>query len=231
MTASSVMARITAQRIQEGLDEKQLTARQASLKAGLSADAIRSILRRPDDDPRGSTLAAIAPVIERSVPYLLGVTDDPAGGATAPPRAEFLPIRYRVAAGVWRERDDEAQEFIGEGPMPPPDAFSSFPQWWEMVEGESINKIYPPGALVRVIDAIAIGYRPRHDDLVVIERRRNGSAERTVKQVRIRGSRIIVHGASTNKKWNTELDVTEGLIDGDEAEIVGFVAGAYIVRR
>lgn len=215
---------------------KQLrwTQEQLAAEAGVPYETVKNILgKNRSRNPRGVALTRLARAVDRAEAWLLGETDEERAFGTAQPTetSDFLPIRFRTAAGVWRERDDDAQEFLGEGPKPPPDAFSRFPQWWEIVEGDSINKIYPPGALILVIDAIALGYRPRDDDLVVIERRRNGTKERTVKQVRVRGKRLIVHGASTNKKYNTELDVTEGLVDGDEVEIVGFVNGAFIQSR
>lgn len=223
------MASKLKQRLRARMKELGWSQQDLADESGVKFETIKALFGRTSN-PRATTIHAVARAVQRDPRFLTGEIDA-VEQAPAEPKGEFLPIRYRVAAGVWRERDDEVQEFLGEGPMPPPDAFAAFPQWWEVVEGESINRIYPPGALVRVIDAIALGYRPRNDDLVILERRRDGRAERTVKQVRISGRRVIVQGSSTNKRYNAELDVTEGLVDGDEVEIVGFVAGAYIPTR
>jgi transcriptional regulator with XRE-family HTH domain len=73
------------ERIQERLDALGLKAQAASLKAGLSGDAIRNILRGGSRSPRGITLSRIAAVLECQPGYLTGETDQIT--ATPPPPA------------------------------------------------------------------------------------------------------------------------------------------------
>lgn len=64
-----------AERVERRLKAVGLSPRAASLKAGLSADAIRSLRRLSEDDPaatpRGRTLQKLAPVLQTSVEWLL----------------------------------------------------------------------------------------------------------------------------------------------------------------
>lgn len=61
-----------AERIRERLEATGKTARGASLEAGLGPDAIRIILDGRSVSPRMATIAALAPVLECDVAYLMG---------------------------------------------------------------------------------------------------------------------------------------------------------------
>ena len=72
------MKGLAAQRVRERLEALGLSPAKASALAGLGRDTVRSILRRPNDSPRAATLAALAPVLGRSVDWLSGASDDEA---------------------------------------------------------------------------------------------------------------------------------------------------------
>lgn len=147
--------------------------------------------------------------------------------------APVLPVRFVVQAGAWIEVDDMAQERIA---SPPVSADPSFPrdmQWLELVRGDSADLFYPEGVFVHVVDAIAIGYAPRHDDFVVIERKRQqgGLVERSLKQIEKRGRRVQLWPRSRNPKWKTPLDLSETTEDDTVVEIAALVIGGYLPAR
>lgn len=141
----------------------------------------------------------------------------------------YLPVRHRVQAGYWIEVDFAEQDF----PAPPkavrPDPdFAEWPQWLELVVGDSVDKEIPPGHFAHVVDAIEMGYAPQDGDFVVIERRRDQGRlrERSIKRVVMTDGRIELWPHSHNPSWDKPLDLAAPG-DGVEVEVVGLVIGAY----
>jgi phage repressor protein C with HTH and peptisase S24 domain len=148
---------------------------------------------------------------------------------------DFLPIRYEVGAGNWQEIADN-QTFFGVGTVAPDPAYTGFAQWLERVQGDSMDREYRPGDLVHVVDAIALGYAPRHGDHVVLVRRRmDGSEmERTIKEVvRRKDGATEFWPRSNNPRWNSPITLFEGVATDDttEVEVGGLVIGSYRPRR
>lgn len=149
--------------------------------------------------------------------------------------ANFLPIRYEVGAGLWQELTD-SQVFLGTGTVAADPAYSGFPQWLERVNGDSMDREYREGELIHVVDAIALGYSPRHGDHVILVRRRmnGGEVERTVKEVvRSTTGTFEFWPRSSNPRWNKPIVLEEGGFDDPslEVEIAALVIGSYRPRR
>lgn len=70
-------------RIEARLNSLGLSARAASIKAGLTADAIRNVLRERSKFPRGDTLRQLAGALDCSVDWLLTGTEGSPGGSLA----------------------------------------------------------------------------------------------------------------------------------------------------
>lgn len=146
----------------------------------------------------------------------------------------FLPVRYRVQAGAWIEMDFAEQDY----PSPPravtPDpAYGDWPQWLELVVGDSIDREIQPGSFEHVVDAIEMGYSPQDGHFVVVERRRDQGRlrERSIKQVAIgRHREIELWPRSTNPIWDKPLQLAHNE-EGVEVEIMGLVIGAYREMR
>lgn len=141
----------------------------------------------------------------------------------------YLPVRYRVQAGAWIEVDYAEQDY----PSPPravaPDPFyGDYPQWLELVVGDSIDREIQPGGFAHVVDAIEMGYAPQQGDFVVVERRRDQGRlrERSIKQVEITPDGVELWPRSHNPVWNAPLQMSFAE-EGVEVEIVGLVIGAY----
>ncbi|MEN6302217.1 MAG: S24 family peptidase [Armatimonadia bacterium] len=132
-----------ALRIESRLKELQLSASAASLKAGLSRFAISNIYKNPKSKPRGHTLEQLARVLEVSPDWILSGRGD----APAQPGAPLIPILTWVSAGSMA-KDDGQQDIIGEveaGGLDPKGRWIAL-----RVEGDSMDRISPPGSLIFV---------------------------------------------------------------------------------
>lgn len=217
-----------AQRIREWLTETMaregLTVEQWATKAGVAKSTIFRALKPTYEFVTSSrTLSKLADVVNAEAPMSDGKL------MLAP---VFLPVRYRVQAGLWFEVDaDEPPEQTTLAVLPDT-RFAAFPQWLEKVVGDSADKKIPAGHYAHVVDALEMGYSPRAGDWVVVERSsdQGRKLERTIKQVEL-GNRgkVLLFPRSTNPRWKEAIEICAGLGNDDtaEARIVGLVIGAY----
>lgn len=210
-------------RIQARIAERNMSVRDVSLKADLSAGGLRDFLAGRSTSLKVDTLVKVARVLELPLSALL-LDDSPA--------AVDLPITHEVAAGAWRAVDELRQTTLGSLAVPGPLPHPSARHWAERVRGDSMNRIIPDGSRVHVVDAGGIGYAPRHGDIVVVVRRRAQGAfeERSLKQVRYQGATVSLWPCSLSPEWQEPLSLDGGAL-GDETseiELVGLVVGAYL---
>jgi hypothetical protein len=201
-----------------------ITPTEWAKKAGVARTTVARPLKEGYEFVTSSrTLSKLAAAVDSDPPPILNhkaVRVDPL----------YLPVRYRVQAGHWIEVDVAAQEY----PAPPravaPDpAYSAWPQWLELVVGDSIDREIQPGSYAHVVDAVDMGYAPQQGDFVVVERRRDQGRlrERSIKQVEIkRSGRVELWPRSTNPMWNKPLELATS-DETAEVHIVGLVIGAY----
>jgi hypothetical protein len=226
------MGDIDRERLRELVAESGRSARSISLAAKLGATAIKDILSGKSRDPGGATISAIASELGVAMGefYRDGVPADDARHVQIVPR--FLPVRFRVRAGLWEEvgSEEPISDFdFAVGPNP---RFAEWPQWLEEVKGDSCNELIPDRHLAHVVDAVEMGYEAQTGDVVVVERRRDGghTRERTIKQVEITADGLIqLWPRSANPKWSEPVAPTNGTREGEEieVEIVGLVIGSY----
>ncbi len=210
------------------------SARAVSLEANLGATALKDIFSGKSKKPEAETLSRIAGVL--GVPLSSFFNEDlvdsgPSRQLQLVPR--FLEVRYRARAGRWFELDSEEPPKQPAMAVVPDPRYAQWPQWLEQVEGDSANLKIPDGHFAHVVDAFEMGYEPKANDWVVVERRRDQGAirERTIKQVAIDDQgRVVLWPRSTNPKWNKPVEMCDGGRPGEEgieAFIVGLVIGAY----
>lgn len=144
----------------------------------------------------------------------------------------LLPIRFEVAASGFLPRDEMPQQPYGYREVAPIRPFADFTQWIERVVNDSMDRLIPPGSEIHVVDAIELGYVPRHDDVVVIERSRLGGAlvERTVKQVALTAAGPEFWPRSHNARWKSPISLTADTTSTEDVEvrIVGLMIRAYL---
>ncbi|WP_309628759.1 helix-turn-helix transcriptional regulator [Brevundimonas sp.] len=151
---------------------------------------------------------------------------------TPSPSDAGLIVRDRVQAGNWLEADDTGQASYRTFPAVRDGRYPYADQWLSEVMGDSVNRLNIfEGDMVHLVDAIAIGYHPRTDDVVEVERIRNGGAERelTIKQIELVPNGMLLWPRSTNQRWSQPLELREGTGDGEEIEvrIRGLVIGLH----
>lgn len=223
-----MVARMLTMRIKELLERQNETARGASVAAGLHPDTIRNILRGRSKAPQLDTIEALARHFGVSVGYLSGAeAQDRATASARPPQTKglrTLPVMGRAAAGAWIEADAIGGEPIGYAPMVADDRYPTRAQWAELIEGESINLVIPSGGFAHVVDARGLDIP--HRAFVLVERRRGGLVERTVKQFLREERGVVLRGRSSIEKFNAPL--TLGDENDVEIVIIGLVLGHYV---
>lgn len=222
-------------RLRELIAERKTTARAISLRVSSNQTLVRDILRGQSKNPRLDTLQNIAEALD--VPlgaFLSGASSVSAHRPSRLIAAKFLSVRYRVQAGLWREPEsEEPPEEDTSLPVLPLPRYGEYPQWLEKVEGDSADRRIPEGFYIHVIDALEMGYTPKHDDWVVVVRERDQGAvrERSVKQIEITAQGAIkLWPRSTNPRWSAAVDFGAGTREREEdvtVTIVGKVVGSY----
>lgn len=223
------MSGVDTTRLRALLSEKKRSGRDVSRKAGLGETAVKDILSGRNRRPALDTLAKIAAELEVPVSDFASDGPDALGERSSQIVPSYLPVRHKVAAGVWRSVDEYAQDF----PEPPqavvPDRrYADWPQWLEVVDGESMNLLVPSGRYVHVVDAVEMGYAPRSGDLVIVEARRMGGhlRERTLKEVQIGAGGVELWPRSSDPRYQAPLRLSDS-DETTEVQIVGKVIGAY----
>lgn len=195
---------VIAGRINERLSALGKSPRAAALEAGLSEDTVRTLLRRPSTIPSVYTLLALAPVLQTSLNYLAAVADSPSD----PRPQKTLPIRYAVAAGTWLEHDDTDQSVLENAPIGPHPEWPARSQFVVRVEGDSMSLVWPSGTLVRCVEVASLSRAPDSGARVLIERRRPGLFERSLKVLRTANDGSVEFWPqSSNPRFQTPLVV------------------------
>ncbi|MGN6290424.1 MAG: LexA family protein [Sphingopyxis terrae] len=138
-----------------------------------------------------------------------------------------IPIRGKVAAGVWAEAWDQSEDgmtMMGRSDIETPmrDRFGV------IVVGDSMNMRYPAGTLLECI-AFYSNVEISSGKRVIVQRRRyNGDIEVTVKEYMIddQGVEWLVP-RSYNPSFQ-QFRVDDPGDDIEEVQIIGIVVGAYI---
>jgi SOS-response transcriptional repressor LexA len=176
----------------------------------------------------------LASAVGSNIPELLAERDRLLGRATqmrpVPSKSDpfmggersELPIRDRIQAGAWLQADDSNQGFPRSFPAARDGRYPRASQWISEVTGDSMDRLSIfDGDFVHCVDAIDIGYHPRHGDIVEVERLRNGGAERelTLKQIEMTANGYVLAPRSTNPRWQEPLALDDGIADNDDYEV------------
>ena len=183
------------------MEERGLSVSEWATKAGVA----RTTIARPIKDDyqfvtSARTLAKLAAAAGVNPP------DFASGGVTLAQQSGAgevrLPIRYEVAAGGFLRRDDQQDEPYGFRTVTAVPPYLSAPQWLERVVSDSMDRLIPAGAVLHVVDAIAIEYEPRTGDVVIVERisGQGSMVERTVKQVEVTTKGVELWPRSMNAR-------------------------------
>lgn len=186
------------ERLAKLVRDQELSIAELSRRSDVPYDSVNKYLRGDVDNPRGNTLEKLARALGTTKIYLqTGLTD------RKPVSSQAIPYKGTVAAGVWIEP--------GEGNLEPEEwlPFNPAPQYPEgsvyclTVQGDSLDKIAPPGVTLVCVDLYASGVAVRDGDLVIVERakQQNGFLEMTAKRVRSVPGGFELYPESSNPRW------------------------------
>lgn len=199
MDPKAIRARIIAR-------GKELQKTQASYlsEAGLNKSFLKEASR--GSLPRLDSLAALARVLEVTPEWL-------AYGGDEVDTVPALRIVGTVEAGVWHEPGAASRR--ERLPLAPDPRFPADAQFVFEVRGTSMNRVAPPGALLHCLDVERSGIKPRHGDLVVVERARaSGEIELSAKRMAMRGGKVVFAAESDDPAWEGRvLDPADHLRD------------------
>lgn len=144
------MVKDVLDRVELRLKAVGLSAKAASLKAGLSEDAIRNMRRAAKDPSRGGvstrTLQLLAPTLKTNAGWLI---DGSGNEHDLEPSALSVPVLSWVSAGALRASDHV--EDMDTAPRVPASDLDPAGHWIALrVEGDSMDRISPPDSLIFV---------------------------------------------------------------------------------
>lgn len=141
-----------------------------------------------------------------------------------------LMIKGAVAAGAWKEALEWPEEdwiaYTGGTHIDVP----SDRRFGLVVEGESMNELYPPGTVLDCVSTIGMDGAPRNGQRVIVLRRMfSGSVEATVKEYRqLDDGREWLVPRSRNPSFQVPIEVGADDPTVEETRIIAIVRGAYL---
>jgi transcriptional regulator with XRE-family HTH domain len=147
-------------------------------------------------------------------------------GDIVPATPDGLPVLGEVQAGVWRETEIADEPKHGSLPIGLDPRYSGKRQFALVVRGESMNRVVQDGAYIVCVSWADLGRAPRDNDLVVVERRRDGMVETTVKRIKLQDKKVWLTPDSDDPRWQAPI-VFDGGLEHDEIVITALVVGKY----
>jgi transcriptional regulator with XRE-family HTH domain len=157
---------------------------------------------------------------------VLGVDVSEVFGQILPATASGLHVLGEVQAGVWRENDVLDEPKHPPLPLGPDPRYQGKTQFALLVQGESMNKVFNPGTFIVCVSWADIGRQPREGDIVVVDRRRDGMVETTVKRIAVQNRKLVLMPDSTDPRFQSPIEL-EGSLERDEIVITALVVGRY----
>lgn len=157
---------------------RPFTRRSLSMQAtdGRNPDLVRDIMRVDKRKPTIESVSGICNALGIPLSVVVKGVD-----LTAENLTEWLIVGGTVAAGVWREQTDWPRDDWFEIEV---DINTSPGQHVGLiVEGRSMDKVLPPGTILRCVDLIGSSLEPEDGDYVIVEQQRSGLYETTVKRL------------------------------------------------
>jgi transcriptional regulator with XRE-family HTH domain len=160
------------------------------------------------------------------ISLVLGVDVTEVFGQLLPVATAGLTVEGEVQAGVWREIDVIDEPKHPPLPIGPDPRYQSSKQFALLVQGTSMNKVFAPGTFIVCVPWMNVGRPPREGDIVVVERRRDGMVETTVKKVAVHNRKLVLMPDSTDPRFQNPVEL-EGSLERDEIVVTALVVGRY----
>jgi transcriptional regulator with XRE-family HTH domain len=215
--------------IKEGLKKKGKSRAGLAKHLGLDRAQITRMLNPElSREIRANELFAISTYFGEPLPPL-GLTQLNHG------HYDLFPILIRgtVAPGVWRDQNAAPVSSLRleHSFFPPDPRFNIDHQFDMMVEGTSIERFAKHGALLRCADIEKSGISPEPDDLVIVERKRDGLVETSAKRYRPTSDGIELWPDSEDPHWQAPVAVSADELSSGAVKITAVVLYAYRPAR
>lgn len=215
-------------------ESKGITQPQLAAGVGLSQPVIARIER--GEQLSTKKLPEIAKFLNVSLSELdprfaqAGIVDRNPNASESPDKVQIVQVVGVVQAGVWTEFED-FEDANHEEIAPLPGKFPGLPQVAYKVRGNSMDA-------ARIFDGdyvLAVAYFDaradiRDGDTVIVERKRGGTVERTVKIIKVVGKEVHFCPQSSDPRFKPiVVKVNKHLREHDDTEvrILGLVVGRY----
>lgn len=139
----------------------------------------------------------------------------------------FVMVRGMVEAGAWREAVEWPDEDWFPVGVSGVERYDPYPQFGLVVRGPSMNQVYPEGSILICVSFLHLGRPPTHGERVVVEHRRGGFVEATVKEFAVENGRPKLYARSDHPRYAGAIDLpAEGEPEGphdDEIRVSALV--------
>lgn len=209
------------ERIKRARGRLKLTQRALGDKLGVTREAV-SQWESGDSAPSSERLRNLAVICQVNYDWLATGRGDEDAGQVVP----GLPLRGTVSAGIWTEVVENQDMQVRRVPVAPDSRYPQHAQYALRVEGTSVDRVAPHGTILMVVDFWEASLEVRNGDLVVVERRRGGLVETTVKRVKFNKKVIELHPESDDPTHPAPIRLKVGKEDAEVA-IKGLVIGVF----
>ncbi|MDI2091662.1 LexA family protein [Commensalibacter oyaizuii] len=169
--------KILLNQIDKILKEKKISARKASIDAGVGEDFIRN-LRRYNNMPKTDKLLKLANSLNIDVNFFLDALEKSPQKKIQTTKDHLLPIpittiyiRGEVQAGQWNSAIEWPQSDWIPLTVPIDHRYQKFTTFALTVKGDSMNLLYPEGTVIIAVNFSEIGRNPEDGDCVITIRR------------------------------------------------------------
>lgn len=200
--------------------------------AGLGESTIRHLREGKARSPKVETLEKLAAALDTSPTWL---AFGEGSLESYQNQLSYIQVKGEVAAGQWVEVTHCPEEFEHDpASIPINPSYPANAQYGLIVRGTSINRLAQDGEILVCIDIYATGLQPAYDDLVIVERCRDGGAlcETTAKRYRPIKDGVELWPDSDDPRWQTPIRIDNALRDGDTVRILAIVESSVkSIRR
>ncbi|MBY4640759.1 S24 family peptidase [Gluconacetobacter entanii] len=245
MSMADLLAAIDARLKEHGLSDRGACVKAHEINPAVGVDFIRD-MRRRGHPPKADKLGALAQVLGVSPQFFVAAllkegADTGTEKQLLPAVVEPIEVRGFVQAGAWRSALEIPVADRYEIMVPTKGPYSHLPRYGLEVRGDSMNKFFPNGTVVEVVNFSDIGRAPETGECVVVIRRDGPEMEATLKLYQLTDDgNVVLWPKSTDPQWQQPIrlcHISDGQrhyrdfgdrSDGSDTETLALVIGAHL---
>ena len=211
--------------------DSKWSARSLSMAAtgGRSPNVVRDIMRGKSVNPTLDTVVGLARALGKDLSEFIPSAVSSSSGPRANGGSQRLKVVGAVAAGIWREQSDWAEEdcyWIEVGPNP----VAGGERFALRMEGHSMDRIIPPGSDLECLRVTFGVVNPQPGDIVIVQRNRHDLQELTCKRLDFDGQNWVLRGESTRPEFQEPILIgrpDDGHFGDDETAVIAIVLRSH----